>query len=91
MIQNILKEIHFIKNFNGFMLAELDMNHIIPCKEAMMAPLVFSLLASNAMFSFIRDKFLLIKILVLLPSWCFSLSRLDNFFWLSKALLQYFL
>ena len=51
-----------------------------------MAPLLFSFLALNAMFSF-----LLIKIVVLLPSWCFSLSRLANFFQLSKAFLQYFL
>ena len=56
-----------------------------------MAPLLFSFLALNAMFSFIRDKFSLIKILLLLPSWCFSLSRLANFFQLSKAFLQYFL
>ena len=56
-----------------------------------MVPILFSFLVSNTTFSFIRDKFSLIKILLLLPSWCFSLSRLANFFWLSRAFLQYFL
>ena len=56
-----------------------------------MIPILFSFLVSNTTFSFIRDKFSLIKILLLLPSWCFSLSRLANFCWLSKAFLQYFL
>ena len=60
-------------------------------KEPWMAPLLFNFLASNAMFSFIRDKFSLIKILLLLPGWCFTLSRLANLFRLSKAFLQYFL
>ena len=58
-------------------------------KQLWMAPLLFSFLAVNVMFSYIYDKFWLIKIL--LPSWYFSLSRLANFFRLNKAFLQYFL
>lgn len=54
-------------------------------KEPWMALVLFSFIASNPMFSFTRDKFSLIKLSLLLPSWYFSFSELANFFRLTKA------